>query len=396
MLKDDNVCQYPLANKLQSLLTGSKRSQGSAGASEEENSKAEEAGEQKEYETKRNSGSCPEKVLLNEIHHSDVFKGGNARRHLEDSNTRSRKDSSRDSFYSSTASHTSQSDRLERNIWSLGRKEVPLNDSLIRAVSYYAGGIENIKLMTVFSMKIGQTELLEQMWRDGEGQMDTIMEHLLKAWSPEGDATEENLLRFLDEHIEFEECVKCLERYIANQRKTKRYKSEGNLSNLGDYTGSVQKKISQTQLCAATSITQEDIGHVIKITMKKKIKDMSILTDLAGFLKVFHVKKQIDQTFKKRGFLSSKTDRIKEILETILYEWMWTTRGQGTVEELMSALQKLDDNGRVFFDAKKYLSQNIPMRLSRTTSAMEMSPAQIPSKPRKGGHHQQYYNPIPE
>ena len=66
---------------------------------------------------------------------------------------------------------------------------------------YYVRGKDDIQLMAAFSMKIGQTELLEQMWKDGEGCVDVIMTHLLKAWSPEVDATEENLMRFFDWRI---------------------------------------------------------------------------------------------------------------------------------------------------------------------------------------------------
>ena len=263
---------------------------------------------------------------------------------------------------------------LDLKYWSFGRREVPLNDSLINAVTYHVRKTDDIELMTVFAMRIGQTELLEQMWEDGEGRMDVIMRHLLKAWRNDVDATEENLLRFLEELDEFEDCVKCLNRYITKQRKVKRTKSDGNLLDLGDYTGSVQRKISQTQLASTpTFISKEDIEHIIKKS-KKKVKDMSILTDLAGLLKVTHVEKQIAEASMRRRFFSSQSNAVKEILKTILYEWMWTKANKGTAEELMNALKRLKDPDKVFFDAKVYLTyEQGQMKLSRTSSTMQLN-----------------------
>ena len=270
---------------------------------------------------------------------------------------------------------------LDLKYWSFGRREVPLNDSLINAVTYFVRRTDDIELMTVFAMRIGQVDLLEQMWEDGEGQMDVIMRHLLKAWSPDVDATEENLLRFLEEFDEFEDCVKCLNSYITKQRKAKRTKSDSNLLDLGDYTGSVQRKISHTQLSTSTIISQEDIEYIIKST-KKKVKDKSILKDLARLLKVHHVKEKIAKASKKHGLWSSQSSRVEKVLETILYEWMWTIKAnEGTAEELVDALVQLDDPDDVFFNAKKYLKKKEQMKFSRTSSAMQLN--QVPYQPRK-------------
>ena len=52
-------------------------------------------------------------------------------------------------------------------------------------------------------------------------------------------------------------------------------------------------------------------------------------------------------SLKRCGIFLSKTDTVTEILNAILYERMCTkTANQGTVEELMNALQNLDDPGR--------------------------------------------------
>ena len=57
-------------------------------------------------------------------------------------------------------------------------------------------------------------------------------------------------------------------------------------------------------------------------------------------------------------------------------------RHTDAVEELKNALLQLDDPDDVFFGAKKYLHQKEQMKLSRTTSAMQLN--QVPSQPRKG------------
>ena len=99
MLKDQNVRQFPLARQL-SQLKDSKENKVSTPASEEENNKEEKKVDEQRKEATRNSSLNQDRVN-DEITNDD--KGRNARQKLENSSTRSRRDSCRDSSYSSSA-----------------------------------------------------------------------------------------------------------------------------------------------------------------------------------------------------------------------------------------------------------------------------------------------------
>ena len=110
---------------------------------------------------------------------------------------------------------------------------------MINTIAYHMRKLNDVKVLTMFAIKIGQADFMEQMLEDGEENMEDIMENLLKAWQNEVDATEENAVRFLSEFPEFSECVSYLQDYLK-QIQLKRPRSMSNLFDRGGYRGSVR------------------------------------------------------------------------------------------------------------------------------------------------------------
>ena len=190
-------------------------------------------------------------------------------------------------------------------------RRVPLNDILIEVVTYHMREKEfDGVLMTTFDAKIGKEKVVRQLRKKGVEDMDAIMTDILLAWRGEVDATEENLLRFLREFLEFRKCVMFLEDYIKQNRCLQRSQSDANLlDNFGDPGDRMSVTHDQPHaFLTKTHLKTNDFTKLVKHA-KKEVKDYAVFTSFAKNLGVLtpEIEHAIRKMDRAGAFLTSWT-----------------------------------------------------------------------------------------
>ena len=251
---------------------------------------------------------------------------------------------------SSTATSTSTLNRKlrkytkpENSIQSVGRK-VPLNDTLISTMAYYMRDSDDIDMLTVFATKIGQSAKMEELKARGETRLDVMMKQLLYTWSPDVDATEENLIRFLSGFPELSDCEDALKDYIKQQSELKRTMSESDLTHMvGDenamMAGESKFVLNNNTLKNSNMVlvSMNNLKFIVK-EAKKKVKDLSSFVNISEMLDVRDIGIIIEN--EKKSKFSLDKSRRENIMRHILTEWMMMKQNKGTIAELVAALRR--------------------------------------------------------
>ena len=204
----------------------------------------------------------------------------------------------------------------------------PLDDELILAVAYEMRQSQDKRVMANFANKIGQLDLFKKLKKQNKG-MDEIMEELLFAWRDEVDATEENMIVFLEEYPEFENCVAVL-RDALDKKKGKSLRKVASMCNLQQTTSKNNQKENH-QHSTSTPLPRGDINNIVLLAKKIKNKDKNIHTfnSLATNLKV-------DEALTETPAMA-RMPPMNEIMKTVLLAWeeAETVKGEKPTAEFL-------------------------------------------------------------